>query len=68
MLDSVVRVNKKFYPQILWEECKYGIKKTKMQNLIHDDLDLSLSDNESDSESDNDTDSEWDWIICWKLI
>ena len=34
MLDSVTGVSKKSYPQILLEECKYEIKKTKMENLI----------------------------------
>ena len=34
MLDSVTRVNKKYYPQALLEECKYEIKKTKMENLL----------------------------------
>ena len=29
MLDSV-RVNKKYYPQTLLEECKYVIRKNKM--------------------------------------
>ena len=28
MLDSVIRVTKKYYPQILLAECKYEIKKT----------------------------------------
>ena len=46
MLDSVIRVNKKYCPQTLSEECKYEIKKNKMENLINDDLDLSSSDNE----------------------
>ena len=27
MLDSVIRVSKKYYPQTLLEECKYEIKK-----------------------------------------
>ena len=58
-LDSVIRVNKKYYPQILLEECKYVIRKNKMENLINDDLDLSSSD-ESDHESDNESDSEID--------
>ena len=56
MLDSVIRVNKKYYPQTLQEERKYEIKKNKMENLINDDLDPSSSDesdNESDSESEN---------------
>ena len=63
ILDSVVKVNKKYYPQTLLEECKYDIKKTKMENLTDDDLGPSLSDesdNETDSESDNETDKESD--------
>ena len=53
MLDSVIKVNKKYYPQTLLEECKYGITKNKMENLINDDFDSSSSDNESDSEPDS---------------
>ena len=53
MLDSVIRVNKKFYPQIFLEECQYVIRKNKMENLINDDLGLSSSD-ESDNEIDSD--------------
>ena len=60
MPDSVYRVNKKYYPQILLEECKYIIKKNKMENLINDDLDLSSSDNESDNETHNESDNETD--------
>ena len=41
MLDSVIRVNKKYYSQTLLEECKYEIKKNKMENLISDDFDSS---------------------------
>ena len=59
MLDSVIRANKKYYPQILLEECKYVIRKNKMENLINDDLDLSSSD-ESDNEFDNESDNETD--------
>ena len=60
MLDCVVRIIKKYYPKTLLEECKYEIKKNKMEILINDDLDLSLSDvfedeyvNESENESDD---------------
>ena len=56
MLDSVIRANKKYYPQTFLEECRYEIKKNKMENLIIYDLDLSSSD-ESDSESDNELDN-----------
>ena len=60
MLDSVIKVNKKYYPQTLVEKCKYEIKKNKMENLINDDLDPISSDNESDNESDNGSDIESD--------
>ena len=59
MLDSVIRANKNYYPQTLLEECKYEIKKNKMESLIIDDLNLSSSD-ESDNEFDNGSDDEID--------
>ena len=59
MLDYVIKVNKKYHSQTLLEECKYEIKKNKMENLINDDLDPSSLD-ESDSESDNGSDNESD--------
>ena len=51
ILDSVIRVNKKYYPQTLLEECKYKIKKNKKDNFINNDL-------ESDSEFDNEPHSD----------
>ena len=59
MLDSVIRENKKYYPQTLLEECKYERKKYKMENHINGDLDPSSSefDNESDNESGNEFDN-----------
>ena len=42
MVDSVIKVNKKYYPQTLLEKCKYEIKKTKMENLINADLEQSI--------------------------
>ena len=56
MLDSAIRVSKTYYHQILLEECKYEIKKTKMENFINNDLESRLSDDES--ESDNESGSE----------
>ena len=56
MLDSVIRANKKFYPQTLLDECKYVIRKNKMEKLINNDLNLSSSD-ESDKENDNESDN-----------
>ena len=64
MLDSVIRANKKYYPQIFLEECKCKIKRNKKEDSINDDLDLSSSDetdnefgNGSDNGSDNETDN-----------
>ena len=45
MLNFVIRVGKKHYPQTLLEERQYEIKKTKMENLMNDDLDPNSSDN-----------------------
>ena len=59
MLDSVIRVNKKYCPQTLLEDCKYVIKNNEMENIINDDLDLSSSD-ESDNDTDNETNNETD--------
>ena len=63
MLDSLIRANKKYYPQTLLEECKYEIKKNKMENVVNEDLEFSSSyesDNDSDNETDNESDSETD--------
>ena len=59
VVDSVVKVKKKYYPQKLLEECKYEPKKIKMENLIGDDLEKSSSD-ESDNDSNNETEYEHD--------
>ena len=57
MLDSVIKAKKKYYPQTLFEECKYELKKIKMENLIDDDLEKSSSD-ESDNDSNDETESD----------
>ena len=57
MIDSVIRVNKKYYPQTLLEECKYIQEKIKIKNYINEDLQDSESDsdnNETESDIDND--------------
>ena len=59
MIDAVIRTNKRYYPQTLLEECKYEIKKNKIENLINEYLDSSSSD-ESDNESNNGFDNEFD--------
>ena len=34
MLHSVVKANKKYYPQTLLKECKYVQEKTKVRTLL----------------------------------
>ena len=53
MIDSVVRVNKKYYPQTLLEECKDIQEKIKIVNHIDEDL----VDSESDDKSNDETES-----------
>ena len=53
MLDSVMRGNKKYYPETLLEVCKYKITKNKEENLINDNLELD-TDSEFRSESESD--------------
>ena len=52
MLDSVIKANKKYYPQTLLEECKYVQKMIKMENHINDDLEKSESDSDSNDETE----------------
>ena len=59
MLDSVIKVKTKQYPQTFLKECKYEPKKIKMENLT-DDLEKSESDesgNDSNDETESDSES-----------
>ena len=58
MLDSVIKANKKYYPQTLLEDCKYVQEKIKMENLINDDLEKSESDSGSNNETESHTDND----------
>ena len=53
--DSVMRMNKKNYPQVYLQECKYRVKKIQMSRLINDELE---SDSNSDSETESDLEAE----------
>ena len=49
--DSVLKTEKKNYPQVYLEECKYRIKKKMMSEFINTELESeSGSELESDSE------------------
>ena len=58
MIDSVIRANKKYYPQTLLEECKYTQEKIKIQNYINNDLENSDSDSDFNNETESDIDNE----------
>ena len=58
MLDSVIKVNKKYCPRRLLEDCKYIQEKIKIENLIDDDLEKSESDTDSNDETESDIDND----------
>ena len=55
-IDSAMRMDKKNYPQVYLEECKYKVKKIQMPRFINAELE---SDSESDSEA---APQSWHWI------
>ena len=68
-IGSVMRADKKNYPQVYLEECKYKRKKIQMSTFINtelgsdpesdsDDKLKSAFDNDSDNDPDNDLDSD----------
>ena len=56
MLDSVIKVNKKYYPQTLLEECKYIQEKIKIENYINEDLESSQPGSDTNNETESDID------------
>ena len=58
MLDSVIKANKKFYPQTFLEECKYVQEMIKTENYIDEDLEKSESDSDSNDETESDIDND----------
>ena len=58
MIDSVIKANKKYYPQTLLEECKYIQEKIKIENYINEDLENSESDSDSNNETESDIDND----------
>ena len=52
-IDSVLKIDKKAYPQAYLEECKYKLKKRKIVSFI----DSEIIDDDSDSDIDSDIDS-----------
>ena len=48
-IDSVLKINKRLYPQAYLEQCKYRLKKRKIANYINDEI----IDENSDSDIDD---------------
>ena len=61
-IDSVLKTDKKAYPQAYLEECKYKLKKRKLVSFIHSEIidddsddDEIIDDNGYDSDNENDS-------------
>ena len=39
-IDSVLKIDKKYYPQVYLEQCKHKVKKREMKSLIDYEIDL----------------------------
>ena len=47
-IDSVIRINKKSYPQVYLEQCKYKMKKRELKRFIDYEVDINSEDYYSD--------------------
>ena len=54
-IDSVMKMDKRNYPQVYLEECKYRVKKIQISRFITAEL---KSNSESDSEAESKSDTE----------
>ena len=57
ILDSIIKVGKKYYPQVFLEECKHIKRKNKMMNYTKDDIEITSSDEDDEFYSESDSDS-----------
>ena len=58
-IDSVLKIDKRAYPQVYLEQCKYKLKKRKIVNYIDDEI----IDEDSDSDIDDDVDSHLNFSV-----
>ena len=58
-LDSVLKIDKRAYPQAYLEQCKYKLKKRKFVNYIDDEI----IDEDSDSDIDDAVDSHLNFSV-----
>ena len=53
-IDSILKINKRVYPQAYLEQCKYKLKKKKIVNYIDDEIIDEDSDSDYNDTVDND--------------
>ena len=58
-IDSVLKIDKKAYPQAYLEQCKYKLKKRKIVKYIEDEI----IDEDSDSDIDDAIDSHLNFSV-----
>ena len=58
-IDSVLKIDKRLYPQTYLEQCKYKLKKRKIVNYIYDEI----IDENSDSDIDDAIDSHLNFSV-----
>ena len=58
-IDSVLKIDKKVYPQDYFEQCKYKLKKRKIVNYVDDEI----IDEDSDSDTNDAIDSHLNFSV-----
>ena len=56
-IDSVLKIDKKAYPQVYLEECKYKLKTRKLTSFIDSEIIDDDSDDDNGYDNDNVNDS-----------
>ena len=56
-IDSVLKIDKKAYPQAYLEECKYKLKNRKLTSFVDSEIIDNDSDDDNGYDSDNENDS-----------
>ena len=64
-IDSVLKIDKKAYPEAYLAECKYKLKKRKIVSFIHSEI---IDDSDSDSDSDIDSYNNFSVPDCYVVM
>ena len=62
-IDSVLKIDKKAYPQAYLEECKYKLKKKKLVSFI--DSEIIDDDSDEDNGYDSDNENDFQYIVLF---